>query len=229
MFSVIFEVHPRPEKWDDYLGNAKMLQAELEQVPGFVDNIRYASLTREGWILSLSGWRDEKSVVRWRTRMRHHEVQEKGRGEILSDYHLRVGQVTHDTRVPNGCEILEQRLEETEVGEGTAVTLIDATATKEWVEARNPQEIALHLGFDLNSYGDCISWDVFDAVLTPGEIILMVSWKDQASAKEFALSAMTPDDARVRAVRVVRDYAMFDRREAPQYYPDAVGRKTVRA
>ena len=70
MFSVIFEVHPKTEQWDSYLGNAKMLRPELEQVDGFVDNIRYRSLTREGWILSLSGWRDEKSVVRWRTRMR---------------------------------------------------------------------------------------------------------------------------------------------------------------
>jgi hypothetical protein len=28
------------------------------------------------------------------------------------------------------------------------------------------------------------------------------------------------DGARLRRVRVVRDYGMFDRREAPQYYPD---------
>ena len=62
MFSVIFEVHPKPEQWDAYLGNAKLLRPELEQVDGFVDNIRYKSLTREGWILSLSGWRDEKSA-----------------------------------------------------------------------------------------------------------------------------------------------------------------------
>ena len=78
MFSVIFEVHPKTEQWDVYLDNAKMLRPELEQVDGFVDNIRYRSLTRQGWILSLSGWRDEKSVVRWRTRMRHHEVQAEG-------------------------------------------------------------------------------------------------------------------------------------------------------
>jgi heme-degrading monooxygenase HmoA len=71
-----------------------MLRPELESVDGFVDNIRYKSLTRDGWILSLSGWRDEKSVVRWRIAMRHHMVQEKGRSEILLDYHLRVGQVT---------------------------------------------------------------------------------------------------------------------------------------
>lgn len=61
----------------DYLDNAKMLRPELEQIDGFIDNIRYKSLTREGWILSLSGWREEKSLVRWRTQMRHHEVQQK--------------------------------------------------------------------------------------------------------------------------------------------------------
>jgi hypothetical protein len=32
MFSVIFEVQPKPEQWDAYLGNAKMLRPELEQV-----------------------------------------------------------------------------------------------------------------------------------------------------------------------------------------------------
>lgn len=229
MFSVIFEVHPRAGQWDAYLVSAEMLRPELAQVPGFVDNIRYRSLTREGWILSLSNWRDEKSVVRWRTRRRHHEVQEKGRGEILSDYHLRVGQITYDTRVPEGSEIREQRLDETEVGEGAAITLIDARQVPDWVASHNAQEIALYLGFDLNSYGDCISWDVFDAVLAPGDIILLALWKDQESAVEFAQSAMIPDDARVRAVRIVRDYAMFDRREAPQYFPDATGRETIHA
>jgi hypothetical protein len=29
-----------------------------------------------------------------------------------------------------------------------------------------------------------------------------------------------------RKIRVVRDYGMFDRREAPQFYPDVQGRKT---
>ena len=34
MFSVLFEVHPKAEQWDAYLGNAKMLRPELEQVEG---------------------------------------------------------------------------------------------------------------------------------------------------------------------------------------------------
>ncbi len=122
MFSVIFEVNPRTTEWNTYLDTAKMLRPELEVVEGFVDNIRYKSLQREGWILSLSGWRDEKALVRWRTKMRHHEAQQKGRDQILQDYHLRVGQVTRDTQVPPGMSITEQRLDETEVGDGTTVS-----------------------------------------------------------------------------------------------------------
>ena len=38
MFSVLFEVHPKSEQWDDYLGYARMLRPELEKVDGFVDN-----------------------------------------------------------------------------------------------------------------------------------------------------------------------------------------------
>src|ERR1700728_4419492 len=121
MFSVIFEVHPKPDHWNEYLDNAKMLRPELVKVAGFVDNVRYKSLTREGWILSLSGWKNEKAVVRWRTTMLHHMVQEKGRTEILADYHLRVGQITQDTHVPDGYALEEQRLDVTEVGEATTI------------------------------------------------------------------------------------------------------------
>jgi heme-degrading monooxygenase HmoA len=66
MFSIIFEILSNKANWNDYLDNAKMLRSELEKIDGFIDNIRYRSLTREGWILSLSNWRDEKSLVRWR-------------------------------------------------------------------------------------------------------------------------------------------------------------------
>jgi hypothetical protein len=41
VFSVMFEVHPRPEQVDGYLANAKMLTPELGQIDGFVDNVRY--------------------------------------------------------------------------------------------------------------------------------------------------------------------------------------------
>ena len=196
-----------------------MLRPELERIDGFVDNIRYRSLTREGWILSLSGWRDEKALVRWRTRANHHAVQEKGRSNVLLDYHLRVGQLTRDTRLPDGQVLHEKRLDETETGAGTTVTLIDAKRPGDWVEKTDPQQVAAWLGLQSDAAG-LVAWDVFDAVLTPGDIIPLLSWRDQASAEAFEGSATLPERAQRRRVRIVRDYGMFDRREAPQYYPD---------
>ena len=219
MFSVIFEVHPKSDQWDAYLGYAKMLRPELERIDGFVDNIRYRSLTREGWILSLSGWRDEKALVRWRTLAKHHEVQERGRAAVFLDYHLRVGQVTQDTRLPAGHALREQRMDETETGEGTTVTLIDGRRPPEWVERTRPEEVATWLGLRSDAAG-LAAWDVFDAVLTPGDVILLASWRDQAAAEAFEATTARPEGTRLRRVRVVRDYGMFDRREAPQYYPD---------
>jgi heme-degrading monooxygenase HmoA len=228
MFSVIFEVNPRTTEFNTYLDTAKMLRPELEAVEGFVDNIRYKSLMRDGWILSLSGWRDEKSLVRWRTKMKHHEAQQKGRDQILQDYHLRVGQVTRDTEVPKGQSIVEQRLDETEVGEGTTVTLITMKRPAEFKETGNPADCAQLMGLDPRADG-LLEWDLFDAVLTPGDLILLVSWHDHEAAERFEGEFTTPADARLRRVRVVRDYTMFDRREAPQYYPDAEGRKSIHA
>jgi heme-degrading monooxygenase HmoA len=225
LFSVIFEVHPRSDQWDAYLGYAKMLRPELERIEGFVDNIRYRSLTREGWILSLSAWRDEKALVRWRTRAKHHEVQEKGRSEILLDYHLRVGQVTQDTRLPDGYVLHEQRLDETETGDATTVTLIDGKRPPEWVKQASPDDVAKWLGLTPNASG-LVGWDVFDAVLTPGDIILLVSWRDQTAAQAFEGTVSLHDGARLRRIRIVRDYGMFDRREAPQYYLDVKRSRT---
>lgn len=224
MFAVLFEVHPKSDQWDAYLGYAMMLRPELERVEGFVDNIRYRSLNRDGWILSLSNWQNEKAVVRWRTTMRHHEVQELGRREVLEDYHLRVGQLTRDTKLPDGLELKEQRLDETEVGEGTAVILIDARRPGEWKETTNPADCAEWLG--LVPKQGFLDWDLYEAVLTPGDLILAATFKDEAAAKEFEDSVILPDEARLRRVRLIRDYGMLDRREAPQYYPEPTNPKS---
>ena len=222
MFSVIFEVHPKPDQWDGYLDNAKMLRPELEQVDGFVDNIRYKSLTREGWILSLSGWRDEKSVVRWRTAQRHHMVQERGRSEILLDYHLRVGQVTHDTHVPAGQTIQEQRLDETEIGEGTTISFVDGKWPDASCETMDAAGVASFFGVNPKARG-LVSWDVFSSVLKPEDLILMMVWKTKGAANVLTKTTSLPAGGRLRHVRVVRDYGMFDRREAPQYYLPSSG------
>ena len=47
----------------------------------------------------------------------------------------------------------------------------------------------------------------------------MMTWKTKADPDVFGGSVRLPEGGRLRHVRVVRDYGMFDRREAPQYYP----------
>jgi heme-degrading monooxygenase HmoA len=196
-----------------------MLKPEVEQIDGFVDNVRYRSLTRDGWILSLSTWRNEKALVRWRIKTIHHGVQEKGRTTIFLDYRLRVGQLTRDTKLPAGSALQEQRLDVTETGDATTVVAVSAGRSAEWVEKSSAIDVAKELGLDANAAG-LVSWDIFDAVLTPGDVILLTSWRDFDVAEAFAATAKLPEQARLRSVRIVRDYGMYDRREAPQYYAD---------
>ena len=123
MFSVVFEVYPKREAFDRYLDLAKELRPILERIDGFIDNERFQSSRRPGWILSHSTWRDEKSVVRWRTTAKHHETQQRGRDDVFADYHLRVGEIVADTAPPAGLSVVEQRLDETEIGAAKFVTL----------------------------------------------------------------------------------------------------------
>ena len=225
MFSVIFEVHPKPDRWNEYLALGKMLRPDLEQIDGFIENVRYRSLSREGWLISLSGWRDEKALVRWRTHAIHHGVQEKGRREIFFDYHLRVGQLTRDTRPPEGHELSEPQADEMLSGLAATAILIDAAGPINFGTSQ-PIDVANELGLSLKADG-LVAWDVFDAVLTPGDALLLTYWRGHRAAEMFLKSLSARANTRIRCVRIIRDYGMFDRREAPQFYPDVEGAATI--
>lgn len=96
MIAVIFEVQPRPERFQEYLGIAASLQGELEEIDGFISIERFESLQNKGKILSLSLWRDEAAVRAWRRFPEHRNAQMKGRLEIFQDYRLRVAEVIRD-------------------------------------------------------------------------------------------------------------------------------------
>ena len=96
MFAVIFEVQPKPGRVQDYLDIAARLRPELEKIDGFLSIERFQSLTTEGKYLSLSFWRDEEAVKRWRSHARHHEAQAEGRNDIFADYRIRVAEVARD-------------------------------------------------------------------------------------------------------------------------------------
>jgi heme-degrading monooxygenase HmoA len=220
MFAVIFEVKPKKERKDDYLALAKTLKPELEKIDGFIDNERFGSQRTEGLVLSLSTWRDEKSVIRWRTLGVHHEIQAKGRDQIFEDYHLRVGEVTTDTQVPAGQKLEEQRFDETAVGPSKVATISE-------LAGRDKQPASSDLPADLRlpaiGTSGVLDQDVFESITNPGKLLLLVSWQDAAAAGAWHPTIPTGSELRHRQVRVIRDYGMQDRREAPQFYPPVAG------
>ena len=96
MIAVIFEVIPAPGRKQEYLDMAAALRPALERMDGFISIERFASLTNEGKVLSLSVWRDEDAVKRWRQLEAHRAAQAKGRGGNFADYRLRVASDIRD-------------------------------------------------------------------------------------------------------------------------------------
>ena len=96
MIAVIFEVIPAPGRKQEYLDLAAKLRPDLERLDGFISIERFASLADENKILSLSFWRDEDAVRRWRNFSGHREVQARGRAGVFADYRLRVASVVRD-------------------------------------------------------------------------------------------------------------------------------------
>jgi pimeloyl-ACP methyl ester carboxylesterase/heme-degrading monooxygenase HmoA len=220
MFSVIFEVNRKPEHVDEYLALAKQLKPILEKIDGFVDNERFESQLRKGWLLSHSTWRDEKSVIRWRTESLHHGVQEKGRSEIFQDYHLRVGEIVSDTAPSAHAPVHEQRLDETESGDAKYASFTEITPQSAETFRVEPGMLPARLGLVLSAAG-LAGHDIFKSITIPGKLALLCAWKDTQTAKSWSPKSFDGvKEIRHRVVRIVRDYGMFDRREAPQYYPD---------
>jgi heme-degrading monooxygenase HmoA len=96
MIAVIFEVEPAESCRDIYLDLAAELRRDLTDFEGFVSIERFESLATPGKILSLSFWRDEEAVQRWRCHIPHRSTQERGRNGVFKNYRLRVASVIRD-------------------------------------------------------------------------------------------------------------------------------------
>src|SRR5262249_27966094 len=153
-------------------------------------------------------------------------IQERGRSEVFQDYHLRVGDVIADTNPPREAPIKEQRFDETEVGVAKAVTFTEVTP-EDGTSFASFTALASALGFDVTLEG-FIDYDVVASIYNPGKLALLVSWKNAKAAGGWTpVNTGRFQTLRHRTIRIVRDYGMFDRREAPQFYPDAEGRETT--
>jgi heme-degrading monooxygenase HmoA len=96
MIAVIFEVWPAEGRRQEYFDFAAQLRKELETIDGFISIERFESLTQKGKVLSLSFWRDEDAVRRWRNLPSHRAAQTAGRAGVFADYRLRVAAVARD-------------------------------------------------------------------------------------------------------------------------------------
>jgi heme-degrading monooxygenase HmoA len=96
MIAVIFEVWPADGRTPDYLGIAANLRPLLDEIDGFISIERFSSLSDPGKVLSLSIWRDEAAVERWRKQADHRIAQSRGRAEIFRDYRIRIASVIRD-------------------------------------------------------------------------------------------------------------------------------------
>ncbi len=96
MIAVIFEVMPAEGHKQEYLDIAKNLVSQLQSIDGFISIERFESLYTPGKILSLSFWRDEAAIKKWRNVEAHRLAQEKGRKSVFQDYRLRVASVIRD-------------------------------------------------------------------------------------------------------------------------------------
>jgi heme-degrading monooxygenase HmoA len=201
MFAVVFEVCPRPDRWDAYLGHAASLRPELINIDGFLANERFASRTRPGWLVSLSMWRDEKALIRWRTHALHHDIQGRGRSTVFADYHLRVGEVVLDTA--STAPLPQQRFDATESGLAKVLSLTEQPAAAPAAEHRE----------------GLLDSDVFDSLTTQGHSLHLHAWRAIAHAE----AAVAGQSGTHRIVRVIRDYSLHNRHEAPQYFPPLSG------
>ena len=206
MLAVIFEVQPKPAEFDRYLEVAAALRPALERIDGFVAIERFASRSRSGRVLSLSLWRDEAAVARWRTFAAHRAAQELGRAEIFADYRLRVGEITADSAAAGSAA-------ETGMAAGNVTIL-------EWLSPA----VGGPVDCGIAGQADILSAEEFDSLYVEGRRLLLAAWRDDAAA---ALWRPPGSGWRQSRVRIVRDYGMFERDEAPQYQPP-VPRQAVR-
>lgn len=96
MIAVIFEFTAADGRFADYKALAEGLGDELRNFDGFISIERFQSISDAQRFVSLSFWRDDEAVRKWRNLQKHREAQAQGRGGIFSAYRLRICQVLRD-------------------------------------------------------------------------------------------------------------------------------------
>jgi hypothetical protein len=69
-----------------------------------------------------------------------------------------------------------------------------------------------------------IDHELYESIYALGKLLILGSWRDKAAAAAWKPAPFEgAGGIRHRQVRVIRDYGMFERRGAPQFFP-AIGK-----
>jgi heme-degrading monooxygenase HmoA len=205
MLALLFEVTPKHDGYQRYLDIAAALRPALDKHDGFLFIDRYRSLSRPETILSHSLWRDEASLAAWRTFEAHHHAQVAGREHIFADYRLRIAHVVLE-RTPDASDRRRSR-----------------PSSYNEPAARPPRHVVIAGSRGPLNFGEAS--DRFESLNRPNEFLSLYDAGDLEAATllfeslaDPGLGAAAFESTDVRLCEVERDYGMFDRREAPQYY-----------
>lgn len=108
MIAVIFELTPADGRFKDYIALAEGLVDDVKKADGFISIERFESISTKGKYVSLSFWRDEEAVRKWRNLQKHREAQKQGRASVFSDYRITICSVLRDYRMDRQREQVPQ-------------------------------------------------------------------------------------------------------------------------
>ena len=203
MIGLFFEVQTREGHRDQYLDLAASLRPALDAMGGCLFIDRFRSLTRENLLLSYQIWQDEGALTAWRVHGQHHKVQEIGRERVFSDYRIRIAQVIHEARP------------------GQAVWQPDRRTPYNDPARRQPTYVLAAESKSANLPVET-EWqrDAFESVYREGQFAHLIDLPDIRSGINFGQRLFAdPTTEYFRVLEVMRDYGMYERAEAPQYYP----------
>jgi hypothetical protein len=131
-----------------------------------------------------------------------------------------VGEITSDSAPPQGIAVDEKRFDETVVGDAKVCTITEVSPPARSRSSFRPETLVEQLRLDPRA-GGLLDHALFEGITAPGKLLILGSWRDRSAASGWQpVSFEGAGDIRHRQVRVIRDYGMFERREAPQFYPD---------
>lgn len=206
MHALLFEMEPRPGHEGHYFKHAETLRPLLAQHAGLLFIERFKSISRPNVILSHSHWRDEASLAKWRSDPDHHRSQAAGRNKHFKDYRLRISHVLKFVR--QNCE-------------PESWTVDGAYAD---VNATPPRFLTI---VALKSDPADLKGESFRSVTVDDSFLCVADAKSQQHGEEIIAGAMARPQATSAILALVsRDYGMFERAEASQYFPTVEAERT---